>query len=741
MRRTVGAKFGGVIILALLLIVGAGGGALLELRRLSVQTVQLAHAAQASQQAHKLRTEILALRVELHDGITLQNAEDLHQQIAGRMQAVEASLTTLDHALVERDEIILGPVVESIQGWLNAEVRHLLELIDQGDWYVAAASLTNQFEPMQRFIEAEIEQMDMALQHDVDIAMQAVAETRRSVIQRLLGITVGSLLLLSLAMGLLWRNLVTPIRRLTISATALARGNLGVRANIRPRSDEVGVLAHTFDTMADKLEESHRTLADKVAIRTAELEQERMHLATAVQQLNYLASHDPLTGLPNRRSLSEALEQTVTDADYGKVSTLLFLDLDHFKLVNDTRGHAAGDKVLVTVTQLLSQQLRDCDLLARLGGDEFAVLLNDLCPEKAWPIVERLRAAVDMFPFTVDGRSFKLSLSIGMVAIDAQQTAEQALMCADSALYVAKEQGRNRVVPYLPEMETSNELSDANQWAARIKDALCNERMLLYLQPVVQLDDTRIVHYEALIRLQDESGTIIPPSAFLPAAERFGLMPQIDRWVVRQALQILHHQPHIRLFINLSRDSLRDEALLADIQSEVLACGLVPNRLGFEITETAALADVAHAARWICRLKTLGCQFALDDFGVGISSFAHLQHVPVDQIKIDGSFIRNLDQDPLNRAIIQAIQILAHTLGKTTIAEFVENESTRRTLQALGIRYGQGYYFGKPVPALICRGERRITATSDYSSIEHASSSITHPVKQEQHPSTVASTA
>jgi diguanylate cyclase (GGDEF)-like protein len=430
------------------------------------------------------------------------------------------------------------------------------------------------------------------------------------------------------------------------------------------------------------------------------LEQERTRLAQAVDQLGYLASHDPLTDLPNRRSLRHALERALVRVSHGHASALLFVDLDNFKVVNDTLGHAAGDQVLVMLSRLLHKQLRGGDLLARLGGDEFAVLLQDVHEQEALEIADRLRTSIDATRFTIAGRSFNLSISVGLVMLDINKPTEVLLTQADIAMYVAKQQGRNQVVCYDPDKDSSSQLSDANQWVVRIKDALHDRRLLFYFQPIIHLGDNRIAHYEALIRLRDEDGTIIPPVMFIPPAEQFGLMPQLDRWIVHEAIRVLQEHPDVRIFVNLSGQSLIDEGLLTYLEEELRSSEISPDRLGFEITETATVQDITRAERWIRRLKALGCRFALDDFGVGFTSFSYLRSLPIDKIKIDGSFIRHLDRDPNDRAIVQAIHSLAEALGKTTVAEFVENESTVQILREIGITYAQGYYLGKPSPTL-----------------------------------------
>jgi EAL domain-containing protein (putative c-di-GMP-specific phosphodiesterase class I) len=242
-----------------------------------------------------------------------------------------------------------------------------------------------------------------------------------------------------------------------------------------------------------------------------------------------------------------------------------------------------------------------------------------------------------------------------------------------------------------------------SDWATRVREALREDRLLLYIQPIVRLSDSVVQHYEVLLRLRDEAGQVVPPGAFLPSAERFGLMPAIDRQVVRQALALLREQPDLRLFVNLSGASLADELLLDEIEARVVAASLAPERLAFEITETVAMDSPTRARHWMRRLRQAGCHFALDDFGIGFSSFAYLQQLPADYVKIDGSFVRDLDSNATNRALVQAITAVAHALGKETIAEWVENESTATILRDLGVEHGQGYLWGRPEPAPAAR--------------------------------------
>jgi EAL domain-containing protein (putative c-di-GMP-specific phosphodiesterase class I) len=330
------------------------------------------------------------------------------------------------------------------------------------------------------------------------------------------------------------------------------------------------------------------------------------------------------------------------------------------------------------------------------------VLLDGAGLSEARPIAERLRETIQAYRFTLNDRRFMLGLSIGAVRIDGQHNTQTLMAQADMALHTAKDQGRNRVVLYNPAETNLAQLSKAHLWVTRIKEALWEDRFVLHFQPIVRLSDGAIAHYEVLLRMQheDEGTELILPGTFIPAAERFGLMPAIDVWLVRHAIQTLHDHPDIHLFINLSGRSRGDEGLLELIEELLREYEVNPARLGFELTETVAVQDLAQAKEWIGRLKALGCRFALDDFGVGYTSFAYLRSLPVDQIKIDGSFIRSLEQEASSREIVQTMHTLAQSLGKETVAEFVENETIYRLVRAMGLTYAQGFYLGQPGPEL-----------------------------------------
>ncbi len=414
------------------------------------------------------------------------------------------------------------------------------------------------------------------------------------------------------------------------------------------------------------------------------------------EQIRHLALHDPLTDLGNRRAVEEVLERAVSRARRGTPSTLLLLDLDHFKVVNDTLGHAAGDTILVEVARLLLSLRRPEDEVARLGGDEFVVVLEGTGTDAGRLVAERIRRAVEAHHFEVEGRRCDLGVSIGVLPIDGRVETGALLGLADAALYAAKEKGRNRIAISDGTCAPLGLLSEASVWASRVKDALREERFVLAFQPIVRLETRTPAHYEALLRMRDGEGGLVLPGVFLPAAERFGLMPQIDAWVFSELLRLLRERPDLEVFMNLSGASLGDESLLQSFEGGLRAAGLGPGRLAIEVTENTAVRDILAAREWMRRLKDLGCRFALDDFGIGFSSFAYLQSLPVDYVKIDGSFLRDLASNAGNRALVKAIETVAETLGKETIAESVESPESVPVLLSLGVEFGQGFALGRP---------------------------------------------
>ncbi len=423
------------------------------------------------------------------------------------------------------------------------------------------------------------------------------------------------------------------------------------------------------------------------------------------RELSHQATHDALTGIPNRREFERRVQELLTRADKPP-HVLCYLDLDQFKIVNDTCGHVAGDELLRQVSQLIRSHLRASDTLARLGGDEFGLILQGCDMTHALPLAERIREAIADFRFVWGDRSFAIGVSIGLVPIGREETELGPLLAAaDAACYAAKEAGRNRVHAYQPDDSHLLEQQGQMRWVSRLQAALDEDRLRLYAQPIVSLQpaEAQRAHFEILIRLE-EAGELIQPGAFLPAAERYGLMPRIDHWVVRHTLAWLRDRVRQRgtlegiYAINLSGASLSDERFRQDLRTLLEDAALPPGALCFEITETAAVANLSKVAHFIGEVKRLGCLFALDDFGSGLSSFAYLKNLPVDFLKIDGSFVKDIETDPIDLAMVQAINAIGHVMGLRTIAEYVSSEAIWFRLQELGVDYGQGYFLGQPQP-------------------------------------------
>jgi len=419
-------------------------------------------------------------------------------------------------------------------------------------------------------------------------------------------------------------------------------------------------------------------------------------------QLKHLATHDPVTGVFNRRALNENLQRLINRAVGGTGAALLLLDLDHFKLVNDTMGHAAGDQLLIGLTQLCRRFLRPSDILARLGGDEFAILLEGVTLEQAERVADRIRQGVADFRLEYQGKLLSVGASVGVAAIDGSLDVDSVTAMADSALYHAKDEGGNRTVVFGIGTNRGQELLEAAHWAVRVRDAITNDLFFLELQPVADLRTHKCEHCEVLLRLRGEDGRTVLPGEFIPPAEQFGLMPQIDQWVVDQTLQLLQERPSRSLFVNISGQSMGDETFLVSIEERLRDRLQIASRLTFEITETAAVRDLLGAEAWMWRLKELGCRFALDDFGAGFSSFMYLRSLPVDYVKVDGSLVRNMDREPTDRALVQAVVTVAHALGKSVIAEWVETREVAEALIELGVHSGQGYFLFRPQPVTSC---------------------------------------
>jgi diguanylate cyclase (GGDEF)-like protein/PAS domain S-box-containing protein len=426
------------------------------------------------------------------------------------------------------------------------------------------------------------------------------------------------------------------------------------------------------------------------------------------REVAYQASHDALTGLINRREFEVRLRQALeTTRNEGKQHAVCYLDLDQFKVVNDTCGHLAGDELLRQLALHLRAGLRDGDAVARLGGDEFGVILESCPLDRARVIANELRQVVSAFRFAWEERTFEIGVSIGLVLVTAESgELSDVLRAADAACYVAKDLGRNRVHVYQADDLALTRRHGEMQWIARINQAFEESRFELYVQPIVPLSAAANSPplYELLIRLRDEKGDIVSPAAFLPAAERYNMMPGIDRWVIRTAFRhlregrLLAQQDGSRISINISGQSLSDEQFLEFVVDQLTRNGVRAGRICFEVTETAAIANLARATQFISVLKDLGCVFALDDFGSGLSSFAYLKRLPVDFLKIDGGFVRDMLRESIDHSMVEAINQLGHVIGIQTIAEFVESDAILERLRTLGVDYAQGFGIGRPMP-------------------------------------------
>lgn len=425
-------------------------------------------------------------------------------------------------------------------------------------------------------------------------------------------------------------------------------------------------------------------------------------------ELAWQASHDALTSLVNRHEFERRLQELVESAQSARIChSLLYLDLDQFKLVNDTCGHVAGDELLRQLSTLLSAKIRTVDTLARLGGDEFGLLLPGCGIEQAQVIAEKLREEISEFRFMWEAKTFAIGASIGLVEITHETgTVANLLSAADTACYMAKDRGRNRVCVHRAQDAEVRRLHGEAEWVGRITRAFEENRFQLYFQKIIPVHPERNPeHREILLRLIDETGQLVPPMAFIPAGERYGLMPSIDRWVVRTlfAWMKAHRRQlaeSIRYSINLSGQSLGDDAFTDFVEDQFHLSGVLPGRICFEVTETAAIANLAHAMRMMSKLQAMGCGFSLDDFGSGMSSFAYLKNLPVDSIKVDGAFVRDMLTDPIDCAMVEAIIRIGHVMGLKTIAEYVENEAIMRRLAELGVDYVQGFGMHRPEPLI-----------------------------------------
>ncbi len=492
-------------------------------------------------------------------------------------------------------------------------------------------------------------------------------------------LVIGSfvILLIFLVILLISKNTimraVKPLEQLSKPLKSLAEGNTDIY--VQPsRHREINNISSALNTTITALRERDATLLR-------------------------LANHDSLTGLYNRNYFTEKLEQI---AATNSTSALLFIDLDHFKYVNDTLGHEAGDRMLVQAARWLRHRLRECDTLCRFGGDEFTILIESTSQEKVIQLANKLITTMsEQLIFIDSNQNFQVSCSIGITMIDSDlYTPDEFLSQADLACHEAKRAGRNRFYFYEKLKNETGKMEEDIGWSRRIEAALKSDQFILEYQPIINVHTGNSDIYEVLLRMPGDGDKLIPPSAFLPAAQRFGLMVDIDHWVIEHALKALSIQrqskPTIKFAINLSGHVFEEVNLVKIVQENIERFNIPPDALIFEVTEQVAVHHIAEANLLIKKLIALGCEFALDDFGSGFSSFNYLKHLPIHYIKIDGNFIENMTNDKTDQAMVQSMIQIAKTVGKFTIAEYVLDEDTMALLKKLGIDYAQGHYIGRP---------------------------------------------
>jgi diguanylate cyclase (GGDEF)-like protein len=519
---------------------------------------------------------------------------------------------------------------------------------------------------------------ELVLQLDARNAGIAGNGWQRHFMQLLAGIVLVLAVAAAVGLELAVRR---PIRHLAQAAARLAAGDFQAPLSTGG-ADELGVLARAFDTMSEAIKRYQ-------------------------EDLSFQATHDPVTGLVNRREFERRLHVVVNATKHERsVHALVYMDLDQFKVINDTCGHTAGDEYLRQVGGLLNEKLRKHDTLGRLGGDEFGVLLEHCPEEHAIRIANELFATIQGFRFVWERRSFTLGVSIGVVFLDEHsESLSRVLSVVDAACFAAKDGGRNRIHVYRDDDSTLVKRHGEMQWVSRITDAVEQGRFHLYYQLIVPVgsQEEEGVHFEFLLRMQERNGKIVLPGSFLPAAERYNMMLGLDRWVTQTAFEWLADHPEQleqlgMCTINLSGHSAGDADFMHFMIDKFNEGKVPPEKICFEITETAAIGNLMKATRFMSVLKGRGCRFSLDDFGSGLSSFAYLKNLPVDYLKIDGIFVKDIVDDPIDYAMVKAINEMGHVMGKRTVAEFVEKGEILLKLQEIGVDYAQGFGISKPKP-------------------------------------------
>ena len=648
--------------------------------------LQIRRSLRAKLLAASLVVEALMLALLVSNSVRLIN-HHLSEQLDARIQAVElAYKTAVAVPLASRDYATLRDILD---GWRKSKDITYLAVTDPDGRILASSGwppeqalpLVNRNTGQIRDVRFAVDYLGQTYGH-VHYGMstafmdQALNELLLQSGLIALAEILLSLILLSAIGYLLTRHLV----RLAEASINVAEGHYEERMEIAGE-DEVAVLAQNFNTMTD-------------AVRSR------------IADLSHQASHDSLTGLYNRRAFEMHLQEMLADPGLAdNPLTMLYLDLDQFKVVNDTCGHAAGDELLINLTAMIEQRF-PYGFLARLGGDEFGIAMRDCPPSEAVRRAGQLIEEICAFPFSWEGRGFRLGASIGIVRSGPDMmNVTDLLIAADTACYAAKEHGRNRVEVYSPSDEWYRQRSEDFRTMPQVTSALAEGRFMLFHQRLEPLKAGLPLTAEILLRLSDPLGKINSPSRFIATAERYNLMPYIDRWVVENVCHYLagwgksgQPFPFAHLAVNVSGASLGLADFPAFVRQQIEQHGIDPAMLCFEITESCAVANVEPALQFIEQMHAIGATLALDDFGSGLSSFGYLKRFKVDYLKIDGMFVKNIDQDPSDRAVVEAIVQLARVHGLTTIAEYVCNAAVDQAVQEIGVDYAQGFVRHKPEP-------------------------------------------
>ncbi len=527
----------------------------------------------------------------------------------------------------------------------------------------------------------------------VNLSNQSLQSIKRDLITKILLIGLFGLLLSVLIAWRIGRHITKPIQEIAHAVNKVSEG-IFAHTITENSSGELKTLQKGFNSMSSSLKNAYAVMQDKIN--------------DATSMLRYQAQHDDLTGLINRREFEARLERSLKNVhEVNAQHVFCYMDLDQFKLVNDTCGHAAGDELLRQISMLFANRMRDRDTLARLGGDEFGLLLENCSLADASQITNTLLKIVHDYRFMHEDKVFNIGVSIGIVVVNSSfKSVSDIIHAADSACYTAKKAGRNQSFLFSAgDIEVAQRRSQVEA-ISDITDEIDDEQFMLFCQPIVPLSSAVSAqhHYEVLIRKVSLDGQILLPTSFIPSAERYHLMPNIDRWVIRntfaayrEMLDKSAEKCNYVFSINLSGTSLGDKSLLGFIREQLVIYAIPPKCICFEITETAAIVNLKNTISLFTALRKLGCSFALDDFGSGMSSFTYLKNFEVDYLKIDGAFVKEMHINKIDHAMVRSIHSVAEAMNIKTVAEFVENEAILKELKTIGVHYGQGMHLGSPV--------------------------------------------